>query len=101
MLYLNLYLIFITVIIYYAEKCPSPPAKQWWQKKPIYEVYVKSFKDSNGDGKGDLKGVQEKLDYLSGLGIGSIYLSPIYTSPMKDNGFDVSDYKNINEEFGK
>ena len=62
---------------------------------------MKSFKDSNGDGKGDLKGVQEKLDYLSGLGIGSIYLSPIYTSPMKDNGFDVSDYKNINEEFGK
>merc|ERR1712141_592348 len=99
-IFLNLYLIFITVIIYYAEKCPSPPAKQWWQKKPIYEVYVKSFKDSNGDGKGDLKGVQEKLDYLSGLGIGSIYLSPIYTSPMKDNGFDVSDYKNINEEFG-
>ena len=88
------------VIIIYAEKCPSPAPKQWWQKKPVYEVFVKSFKDSNGDGVGDLKGVESKLDYLSHLGVGSIYLSPVFKSPDKDNGFDVSDYKAIDPRYG-
>ena len=69
------------VIIIKAPKCPSPEPKQWWQKSPVYEVYVKSFKDSNGDGNGDLQGVASKLDYLKGLGIGSVYLSNIYRWP--------------------
>lgn len=88
------------VIIIYAPKCPSPPPKEWWQKSPVYEVYVKSFKDSDGDGNGDLKGVQEKLDYLQNLGVGSVWLSPVYKSPMKDTGYDVSDYKAIDPVFG-
>lgn len=61
---------------------------------------MKSFKDSNGDGVGDLKGVESKLDYLSHLGVGSIYLSPVFKSPDKDNGFDVSDYKAIDPRYG-
>ena len=69
------------VIIIKAPKCPSPEPKQWWQKSPVYEVYVKSFKDSNEDGNGDLQGVASKLDYLKGLGIGSVYLSNIYRWP--------------------
>lgn len=88
------------VIIIYAEKCPSPNPKSWWQKKPVYEVYVKSFKDSDGDGVGDLKGVTSELDYLANLGVGSVWLSPVYKSPMKDNGYDVSDYTAIDPTFG-
>lgn len=88
------------VIIIYAPKCPSPNPKSWWQKSPVYEVYVKSFKDSDGDGIGDLKGVQSKLDYLANLGVGSVWLSPVYQSPMKDNGYDVSDYTAIDPVFG-
>ena len=68
------------VIIIQAPKCPSPEPKQWWQKSPVYEVYVKSFKDSNGDGKGDLAGVASKVDYLKGLGVGSVYLADMLKS---------------------
>lgn len=93
-------LVSAVVIIIYAEKCPSPAPKQWWQKKPVYEVFVKSFKDSNDDGLGDLKGVESKLGYLSNLGVGSIYLSPFFKSPDKDNGFDVSDHKDIDPRYG-
>ena len=88
------------VIIVMAPKCPSPPAKEWWQKRPIYEVYVKSFKDADDDGNGDLKGVKSEVDYLSNLGVGSVWLSPIFKSPMKDNGYDVSDYKAVDPAFG-
>jgi len=88
------------VIIVFAPKCPSPPPKEWWQKRPIYEVYVKSFKDSNGDGQGDLNGVKSEAEYLDNLGVGSVWLSSIYKSPMKDNGYDVSDYKEVDPSFG-
>ena len=66
------------IIIIKAPKCPSPEPKQWWQKAPIYEVYVKSFKDSDGDGIGDLNGVSSQVDYLKGLGVGSVHLSMAY-----------------------
>ncbi len=93
-------LVAAVVIIILAPKCPTPPPKQWWQKAPVYEVYVKSFKDSNGDGVGDLKGVESKLDYLKDLGVGSVWLTPVYKSPMKDNGYDIEDHKDIDPMFG-
>ncbi|GEO56914.1 glycoside hydrolase family 13 protein [Companilactobacillus bobalius] len=74
--------------------------KHWWQETTVYQVYPRSFKDSNGDGVGDLKGIISKLDYLKDLGIGAIWLSPVYRSPNDDNGYDISDYQNIMQEFG-
>lgn len=67
--------------------------KKWWHEKAAYQIYPKSFCDSNGDGIGDLKGVISKLDYLKDLGIDIIWLSPIYCSPLADQGYDISDYK--------
>lgn len=74
--------------------------KKWWQGVTAYQVYLKSFKDSNGDGIGDIDGLIEKLDYLKDLGIGLIWLSPMYKSPNDDNGYDISDYKDIHEDYG-
>ncbi|WP_424685614.1 glycoside hydrolase family 13 protein [Enterococcus sp.] len=74
--------------------------KHWWQEVVIYQVYPRSFKDSDGDGIGDLPGIIEKLPYLEKLGIGGIWLSPVYQSPNDDNGYDISDYENIMAEFG-
>jgi oligo-1,6-glucosidase len=74
--------------------------RAWWQTEVAYQIYPKSFKDTNHDGIGDLKGIIEKLDYLKDLGIGIIWLSPIYQSPQKDNGYDVSDYLNIDPIYG-
>ena len=72
----------------------------WWQKTIAYEIYVKSFKDSNGDGIGDLKGITSELDYLKSLGVGAIWLTPCYVSPQADNGYDVADYYNIDPAYG-
>ena len=69
--------------------------KKWWHKKTAYQIYPKSFCDSNGDGIGDLPGIISKLDYLKDLGIDIIWLSPIYCSPLADQGYDISDYYNI------
>ena len=74
--------------------------KHWWQEVVVYQIYPRSFKDSNGDGIGDLRGIIEKLDYLQTLGIGAIWLSPVYKSPNDDNGYDISDYEDIMDEFG-
>jgi len=74
--------------------------KTWWKEAVAYQVYPRSFKDSNGDGIGDLNGVIEKLDYLHELGIDVIWLNPCYKSPNDDNGYDISDYYSIMEEFG-
>ena len=74
--------------------------RKWWQEAIIYQIYPRSFMDSNNDGNGDLKGITKKLDYLASLGINGIWLSPIYVSPMKDNGYDVKDYYDINPMFG-
>ncbi|WP_436859946.1 glycoside hydrolase family 13 protein [Staphylococcus caeli] len=74
--------------------------KQWWKEAVAYQVYPRSFNDSNNDGIGDLQGVIEKLDYLKSLGIDVIWLSPMYKSPNDDNGYDISDYTDIMDEFG-
>ncbi len=73
---------------------------RWWQRGVIYQIYPRSFADSNGDGIGDLRGIIEKLDYLHWLGVDALWLSPIYPSPMADFGYDVSDYMNIHPMFG-
>ncbi|HPR96703.1 MAG TPA: alpha-glucosidase [Thermotogota bacterium] len=73
---------------------------KWWKNAVAYQIYPKSFMDSNNDGKGDLRGITSKLDYLKDLGIDLIWLSPVYQSPMKDNGYDVSDYYCIDETYG-
>jgi len=74
--------------------------KTWWKEAVIYQIYPRSFKDSNGDGIGDLGGIIEKLDYLAELGVDLLWLSPIYQSPNDDNGYDISDYRDIMTEFG-
>ena len=74
--------------------------KKWWHDAVIYQIYPKSFLDSNGDGIGDLKGIISKRDYLEKLGITAIWLSPVQQSPMDDNGYDISDYEDIASIFG-
>ena len=74
--------------------------RNWWKEAVVYQIYPRSFMDSNGDGIGDLKGITSRLDYLKELGIDVIWLSPVYQSPNDDNGYDISDYQAIMEEFG-
>jgi oligo-1,6-glucosidase len=74
--------------------------KTWWKEAVVYQIYPRSFKDSNADGIGDIKGITSKLDYLKDLGVDVIWMSPHYPSPNADNGYDVSDYEAIMAEFG-
>lgn len=74
--------------------------KRWWKESIVYQIYPRSFKDSNGDGIGDLNGITEKMGYLQKLGINVLWLSPVYQSPNDDNGYDISDYQAIMDEFG-
>lgn len=74
--------------------------KVWWQKEVVYQIYPKSFCDSNGDGIGDIQGIIRKLDYLQELGVTMLWICPIFQSPMDDNGYDVSDYQAIAPQFG-
>ncbi|MBP2097658.1 glycoside hydrolase family 13 protein [Enterococcus rivorum] len=74
--------------------------EKWWQTAVVYQIYPRSFQDSNGDGIGDIQGIISRLDYLSELGITAIWLSPVYKSPNDDNGYDISDYEDIMQEFG-
>ncbi|MEO1385466.1 MAG: alpha-amylase family glycosyl hydrolase, partial [Bacteroidota bacterium] len=74
--------------------------RNWWKETFVYQIYPRSFKDSNGDGIGDLKGITQSLDYLQNLGVETLWLSPIYKSPNDDNGYDVADYTDIMDEFG-
>ncbi len=88
-----------------SQPAPQPLAmpqigRKWWHTATVYQIYPRSFCDSNGDGIGDLPGIISKLDYLQSLGISVIWLSPIFTSPMDDNGYDISDYQGISPEFG-
>jgi Glycosidases len=76
------------------------PNAAWWKEAIVYQIYPRSFKDSDGDGVGDLKGIIEKLDYIKSLGVTAVWLNPIYSSPNADNGYDVSDYRGIMDEFG-
>lgn len=73
---------------------------KWWQNAVGYQIYPKSFLDSNGDGIGDLKGIREKIDYLQLLGIDFVWLCPVYSSPGIDNGYDISDYRGIDPQYG-
>lgn len=74
--------------------------RKWWKEAVIYQIYPRSFKDSNNDGIGDLKGIISKLDYIKSLGVTAVWLNPIYSSPNDDNGYDISDYRNIMSVFG-
>ena len=74
--------------------------KAWWKEAVVYQIYPRSFMDSNGDGIGDINGITQRLEYLQELGIDVIWLSPVYQSPNDDNGYDISDYQAIMEEFG-
>ena len=88
--------------------CTTPATKEsgnqinrkWWKEAIVYQIYPRSFKDSDGDGIGDLKGIISKLDYIKSLGVTAVWLNPIYSSPNDDNGYDVSDYRNIMKDFG-
>ena len=72
----------------------------WWETAVIYQIYLRSFQDSDGDGIGDLTGISSRLEYIQGLGVDAIWISPFMPSPQKDFGYDVSDYCNINPEYG-
>ena len=78
----------------------SETDKKWWKEAIVYQIYPRSFKDSNGDGIGDLKGITSKLDYIKSLGIDCVWLNPIFASPNDDNGYDISDYRGIMKDFG-
>ena len=73
---------------------------KWWQTGVIYQIYPRSFQDSNGDGIGDLKGITARLEYVQALGVDAIWISPIYPSPMADFGYDVSNYTGVDPLFG-
>ncbi len=74
--------------------------RTWWKESVVYQIYPRSFYDSNGDGIGDLRGIIHKLDYIQDLGVDVVWLCPVYKSPNDDNGYDISDYRAIAEEFG-
>ena len=78
----------------------SLSAASWWRGAVIYQVYPRSFQDSNGDGVGDLNGITERLEHIASLGVDAIWLSPFFASPMKDFGYDVSDYRAVDPIFG-
>ena len=72
----------------------------WWKEGVVYQIYPRSFKDTTGNGLGDLQGIIEKLDYIKSLGVNMIWICPVYESPNHDNGYDISDYKKISDVFG-
>ena len=78
----------------------TPQDAPWWTRAVVYQVYPRSFADSDGDGVGDLRGVLSRLDHLSDLGVDVLWLSPVYRSPQHDNGYDISDYTEIDPVFG-
>ncbi|NOX39908.1 MAG: alpha-glucosidase [Alphaproteobacteria bacterium] len=79
---------------------PTKQDPDWWKNCVVYQIYPRSFQDSNGDGIGDIPGIISRLDYLQTLGVGIIWLSPVFKSPMRDNGYDISDYRNVAAQFG-
>jgi len=102
------YIPWVLLVVLIALSCKTKTEKQadtqndrkWWKEAVVYQIYPRSFKDSDGDGIGDLKGILSKLDYIKSLGINAVWLNPIYSSPNDDNGYDVSDYRNIMKDFG-
>jgi len=92
--------LFSNVLVGQVPASEQPTEKKWWKEAVVYQIYPRSFKDSDGDGIGDLKGILSKLDYIKSLGVDVVWLNPIYSSPNDDNGYDVSDYRNIMKDFG-
>lgn len=92
--------VFIFISIHGFAQNEAQPDRKWWKEAVVYQIYPRSFKDNDGDGIGDLKGIISKLDYIKSLGIDVVWLNPIYSSPNDDNGYDVSDYRNIMKDFG-
>src|SRR5580698_3922646 len=90
----------VSIICPKTDRAQDAVDKKWWKEAVVYQVYPRSFKDADGDGVGDLKGIISKLDYIKSLGVDVIWLNPIYASPNNDNGYDISDYQNIMKEFG-
>lgn len=87
----------ISVLFYLAH---ISLGKEWWEGANYYQIYPKSFKDSNGDGYGDLQGIRSKIPYLKDIGMDGVWLSPIFTSPQKDGGYDIANYTEIDPIFG-
>lgn len=91
-------------LLAFALGCQPPKEvvtdRAWWKEAIVYQIYPRSFKDSDGDGVGDLKGIISKLDYIQSLGVTAVWLNPIYSSPNDDNGYDISDYRSIMKDFG-
>ncbi|SEF72974.1 alpha-amylase family glycosyl hydrolase [Flavobacterium urumqiense] len=83
-----------------AQEMKTPAGKKWCKAAVVYQIYPRSFKDTNGDGAGDLKGIIAELDYIKSLGIDVVWLNPIYGSPNAENGYDISNYQSIMKEFG-
>ena len=79
---------------------PAPPGHEWWRHAVVYQIYVRSFADGNGDGTGDIAGMRSRLAYLERLGVDAVWINPWYRSPLLDGGYDVADYREINEQFG-
>jgi oligo-1,6-glucosidase len=103
--FLSSFLLFILVISSCSKTASESSSidsndRNWWKETIVYQIYPRSFKDTDGDGVGDLKGIIEKLDYVKSLGVNAIWLNPIYSSPNDDNGYDVSDYRDIMSDFG-
>ena len=82
------------------EQHPDPLGPEWWRGAVLYQVYPRSFADANGDGVGDLKGISDHLDHIASLGVDGVWISPFYTSPMRDFGYDVADYRDVDPIFG-
>jgi oligo-1,6-glucosidase len=100
---IRLLVLFVCITIFFEQTSFSQnnsTDQKWWKEAVVYQIYPRSFKDSDGDGIGDLKGIISKLDYIKSLGIDVVWINPIYSSPNDDNGYDISDYKNIMKEFG-
>ncbi len=104
----NLYILLISWLLFCScaetgeknTKNDQKTDEQWWKEAIVYQIYPRSFKDTDGDGVGDLKGITEKLDYIKSLGVTAVWLNPIYSSPNDDNGYDVSNYEEIMADFG-
>src|SRR5256885_3106904 len=99
--------VFISTLLFWSlagaqtsNKAVDAEGHQWWQHAVFYEIYPRSFEDSNNDGVGDLKGITSKLDYLKDLGVDAIWITPCFPSPQVDFGYDVSDYENIDPMYG-
>jgi glycosidase len=83
-----------------ADMASADTDREWWKEAVVYQIYPRSFNDSDGDGVGDLRGIIEKLDYLDALGVDVVWLNPIYESPNVDNGYDIADYRSVMDEYG-